>query len=163
MEAAIKGCSVHKVIWICYVCTPKRGWLDKDCGVLWAFTAELGHLLLIWIALIPGHKGVKQCRGQEESVGSLFQLCEYWAHVISCIRTNPSIFFIACPLALLTLKCAGVQCWPHEPLLINGQLSSMSYASFQRNNIIEHHHRCHLHSLVPGTFWTGTWQLLDVV
>lgn len=111
-EAAIKGCSVHEVNWICCAYAPKRGWLEKDCAVVWAFTGELRHLFLIWVALILGQKGVKQCRGQEESVGSLFQLCEYWSHVISCITSNPSIFFIACPLALLTSKCAGAQLTP---------------------------------------------------
>lgn len=112
MEAAIKGCSVHEVNWIYYAQIPKRGWLEKDCGVVWEFTGELGQLLLIWVGLVPGQKGVKQRRGQEESVGRLFQLCECWAHVIRCSRTNPSIFFIACPLALLTSQCAGVQLTP---------------------------------------------------
>lgn len=128
MEAAIKGCSVHEVNWMCYAYTPTRGWLEEDRGVVWAFTGDLGHLLLIWVALIPGQKGVKQCRGQEKSVGRLFQLCEYWAHVISCIRTNASIFFIPCPLALLTSKCAGVQLTPRASL---SQWAALLHVTYQ--------------------------------
>lgn len=79
MEAAIKGCSVHEVIWICCAYTAKRGWLEKDCGVVWAFTGELGHLLLIWTALIPGQKGVKQCRDKKRVRGAYF----------SCVNIGP--------------------------------------------------------------------------
>lgn len=54
---------MHEINWICCAYAPKRGGIEKDCGVVWPFIDELGHVLLIWIALIPGLKGVKQCLG----------------------------------------------------------------------------------------------------
>lgn len=41
----------------------KIGWIEKDGSRVWASTCNLGHLFVIWVALIPGQKGVKQCRG----------------------------------------------------------------------------------------------------
>lgn len=107
------------------------------------------------------HSWAERCQavqGQEESERSLFQLCEYRAHV-ELIQAYFSLLVHWHYWLLNVLESS----WPHKPLLINGQLSSRSHASFQRNNTTEHHHRCHLHSLVPGTCWTGAWQLLDVV